>query len=162
MAQLVLNTPEVRYRRGPATDGSWTIGDVTINNNVKYNYITSNADYAQSINTVTSTDANTDAGQSIIELGEQLYMGDLELKKQRHRRVLAVPPAPGSTTARKIGTYAKTELLKQSYTTEVTGREMFDLLGSNVIDHTTPSTSPWNGETTRSILGADGSGCLLH
>ena len=57
--------------------------------------------------------------------------------------------------SQKIGTYAKTELLKQYYTTEVTGREMFDLLGSNVIDHYTFNISV-DGETTRSILGADG------
>src|SRR5699024_2196949 len=58
VAQLVLNTLKSGTVEA-STDGSWTIGDVTINNNVKYNYITSNADYAQSINTVTSTDANT-------------------------------------------------------------------------------------------------------
>ena len=153
VAQLVLNTLKSGTVEA-STDGSWTIGDVTINNNVKYNYITSNADYAQSINTVTSTDANTDAGQSIIELGEQLYMGDLELKNN-DTDVFGRPARTWEYDSQKIGTYAKTELLKQSYTTEVTGREMFDLLGSNVIDHYTFNISV-DGETTRSILGADG------
>ena len=153
VAQLVLNTLKSGTVEA-TTDGSWTIGDVTINNNVKYNYITSNADYAQSINTVTSTDANTDAGQSIVELGEQLYMGDLELKNN-DTDVFGRPARTWEYDSQKIGTYAKTELLKQSYTTEVTGREMFDLLGSNVIDHYTFNISV-DGETTRSILGADG------
>ena len=149
VAQLVLNTLKSGTVEA-STDGSWTIGDVTINNNVKYNYITSNADYAQSINTVTSTDANTDAGQSIIELGEQLYMGDLELKNN-DTDVFGRPARTWEYDSQKIGTYMKTELLKQEYTAKVTGRDMYDLLGSNVIDNYTFTISV-DGETERSVL----------
>ena len=149
VAQLVLNTLKSGTVEA-STDGSWTIGNVTINNNVKYNYITSNADYAQAINTVTSTDANTDAGQSIIELGEQLYMGDLELKNN-DTDVFGRPARTWEYDSQKIGTYMKTELLKQEYTAKVTGRDMYDLLGSNVIDNYTFTISV-DGETERSVL----------
>ena len=151
VAQLVLNTLKSGTVEA-STDGSWTIGDVTINNNVKYNYITSNADYAQAINTVTSTDANTDAGQSIIELGEQLYMGDLELKNN-DTDVFGRPARTWEYDSQKIGTYMKTELLKQEYTAKVTGRDLYDLLGSNVIDNYTFTISV-DGETERSVLGS--------
>ena len=62
-----------------STDGNWTIGDVTIVNNVQYSYVTSNQTYATAIDDVRSTSNTTDAGRSIVELGEQLYMGDLKL-----------------------------------------------------------------------------------
>ena len=150
VAQLVLNTLESGTVEA-STDGSWTIGNVTINNNVKYNYITSNADYAQAINTVTSTDANTDAGQSIIELGEQLYMGDLELKNN-DTDMFGRPARTWEYDSQKIGTYAKTELLREEYTTKVTGKNLYDLLGSNVINNYTFYISV-DGETERDILG---------
>ena len=149
VAQLVLNTLKSGTVEA-STDGSWTIGNVTINNNVKYNYITSNADYAQAINTVTSTDANTDAGQSIIELGEQLYMGDLELKNN-DTDVFGRPARTWEYDSQKIGTYMKTELLKQEYTAKVTGRDMYDLLGRNVVDTYTFFISV-DGETDRDVL----------
>ena len=133
VAQLVLNT----LRSGTvqaSTDGSWTIGDVTINNNVQYSYITSNADYADAIDDVKSTSNTTDANRYVVELGEQLYQGDLELNDNA-TDVFGRPARTWSYDSKEIGTYAKTELLKQSYTTKVTGRELYDLLGSNVVDN---------------------------
>ena len=132
VAQLVLNT----LRSGTveaSTDGSWTIGDVTINNNVRYSYITSNQDYADAIDDVKSTSNTTDANRYVVELGEQLYQGDLELNDNA-TDVFGRPARTWSYDSKEIGTYAKTELLKQSYTTKVTGRELYDLLGSNVVD----------------------------
>ena len=132
VAQLVLNT----LRSGTveaSTDGSWTIGDVTINNNVRYSYITSNQDYADAIDDVKSTSNTTDANRFVVELGEQLYQGDLELNDNT-TDVFGRPARTWSYDSKEIGTYAKTELLKQSYTTKVTGRDLYDLLGSNVVD----------------------------
>ena len=48
VAQLVLNTLEAGTVTA-STDGSWSIGDVTIANNVTYNYVTSNQTYATAI-----------------------------------------------------------------------------------------------------------------
>ena len=78
VAQLVLNTLKA-YTVEASTDGSWSIGDVTINNNVTYSYIISNQTYATAIDDARSTSNNSDAQRSIVELGEQLYMGDLKL-----------------------------------------------------------------------------------
>ena len=99
VAQLVLNTLQSGTVTA-STDGNWTIGDVTITNNVQYSYVTSNQTYATAIDDVRSTSNTTDAGRSIVELGEQLYMGDLKLNDNA-TTTSAVPPAPGAMTARR-------------------------------------------------------------
>ena len=60
VAQLVLNTLKSGTVTA-STDGSWSIGDVTINNNVTYSYVTSNQTYATAIDDVRSTSNTTDA-----------------------------------------------------------------------------------------------------
>ena len=133
VAQLVLNTLKAGTVEA-STDGSWTIGDVTINNNVKYSYITSNQDYAMSIDTVRSTDATTDAGRSIVELGEQLYMGDLQLESDDFD-IFGRPARTWNYDGDEIGTYAKTELLKQTYTTGIEGGEVYNDIGAAAADY---------------------------
>ena len=132
VAQLVLNT----LRSGTveaSTDGNWTIGDVTITNNVQYSYITSNQSYATAIDDARSTSNNSDAQRSIVELGEQLYMGDLKLNDNAIDD-FGRPSRTWNYEGAEVGTYAKSELLKQSYTTGVTGREMYDLLTASTIN----------------------------
>ena len=131
VAQLVLNTLEAGTVEA-STDGSWTIGDVTINNNVKYSYITSNQPYAVAINDDRSTDSTTDAGRSIVELGEQLYMGDLQLNDKTSDD-FERPARTWSYDGAEIGTYMKDELIVATYTDGVTGRELYDLLTSATI-----------------------------
>ena len=131
VAQLVLNTLKSGTVQA-STDGSWTIGNVTVNNNVKYNYVTSNQSYATAIDDARSTSSTTDAGRSIVELGEQLYMGELKLNDNT-TDVFGRPARYWEYDGNEIGTYAKTELLKKSYTTEVTGKDLYDLLGSSTI-----------------------------
>ena len=135
VAQLVLNTLKSGTVQA-STDGSWTIGDVTINNNVTYNYITSNQAYATAIDDARSTSNTTDAGKSIVELGEQLYMGDLKLNDNT-TDVFGRPARYWEYDGKEIGTYAKRELLKQSYTAEVSSKDLYDLLGkSTLADYT--------------------------
>ena len=131
VAQLVLNTLEAGTVEA-STDGSWTIGDVTINNNVKYSYITSNQPYAVAINDDRSTDSTTDAGRSIVELGEQLYMGDLQLNDKTSDD-FERPSRTWTYDGAEIGTYMKDELIVATYTDGVTGRELYDLLTSSTI-----------------------------
>ena len=132
VAQLVLNTLKSGTVEA-STDGSWTIGDVTINTNVSYSYITSNQPYADAISEDQSTSGTTDASRSIVELGEQLYMGDLKLNDEA-TDVFGRPARYWEYGGDEIGTYAKTELLRETYTTEVTGRDLYNLLGSATID----------------------------
>ena len=132
VAQLVLNT----LRAGTvtaSTDGSWSIGDVTINNNVQYSYVTSNQTYATAIDDARSTSNTTDANRSIVELGEQLYMGDLKLNDNAIDD-FGRPSRTWSYDGKEVGTYAKAELLVESYTTAVTGRELYDLLTASTIN----------------------------
>jgi hypothetical protein len=78
-----------------------------------------------------TTDGTTN--QSYIQLGEELYDGDLKLVDDR-TDAFGRPSRQWEYDGKIIGTYAKTELLKTEYTTEVTGRELYDLLGSDVIN----------------------------
>ena len=133
VAQLVLNTLKSGTVTA-STDGSITIGGVTINSNVKYNYVTSNANYATAISRDASTTSTTDAGRSIVELGESLYMGDLKLEEYATDD-FGRPARYWEYDGEEIGTYAKTELLKQSYTAAVTGRNLYDLLGSTIVNN---------------------------
>ena len=152
VAQLVLNTLKSGTVEA-STDGSWTIGDVTINNNVTYSYITSNQTYATAIDDARSTSNNSDAQRSIVELGEQLYMGDLKLNDNT-TDVFGRPARYWEYEGSEIGTYAKRELLKQTYTTEVTGRDLYDLLGRSIIEDKDYSFSiTIDGESEKSVLG---------
>ena len=74
------------------------MGNVTIATDVKYNYVTSNQTYATAIDDARSTSNTTDANRSIVELGEQLYMGDLKLNDHDSDDFMR-PPAPGAMTA---------------------------------------------------------------
>ena len=125
VAQLVLNTLEAGTVTA-STDGSWSIGDIVINNNVTYNYVTSNADYAESIHKVQSTDSNTDAGRSIVELGEQLYQGDLRLREGTTDD-FGRPSRTWSYENSEIGTYADTPDL--TYTAKVEAGDIYKDLG---------------------------------
>ena len=133
VAQLVLNTLKSGTVEA-STDGSWTIGDVTINNNVTYSYITSNQTYATAIDDARSTSNTTDANRSIVELGEQLYMGDLRLNKN-DTDDFGRPSRTWIYEGQDVGTYAKTELREASYTVEVEGGEIYDDIGSTACDY---------------------------
>ena len=150
VAQLVLNT----LRAGTVqaeTNGSLTVGNVTIATDVKYSYVTSNQTYATAIDDARSTSSTTDAGRSIVELGEQLYMGDLKLNDNA-TDVFGRPSRYWEYDGNEIGTYTKTELLRQEYTAKVTGRDLYDLLGKSIIEDYSFDIYV-DGETEESILG---------
>ena len=149
VAQLVLNTLEAGTVQAE-TNGSLTVGNVTIATDVKYNYVTSNQTYATAIDDARSTSSTTDAGRSIVELGEQLYMGDLKLNDNT-TDVFGRPARYWEYDGNEIGTYTKTELLRQEYTTKVTGRDLYDLLGKSIIDDYSFDIYV-DGETAESVL----------
>ena len=70
---------------------------------------------------------------SIVELGEQLYQGDLKLNNNAVDN-FGRPARTWSYDGKEVGTYAKTELLVESYTTGVTGRQVYDLLSAATIN----------------------------
>ena len=133
VAQLVLNTLQSGTVQAES-DGAITVGDITIASGVKYNYITSNQTYAWAIDDATNTnnDGNLVTGR-IVELGEKLYMGDLKLNDNTSDEFMR-PSRTWSYEGKEIGTYAKRELQIASYTTGVTGKEMYNLLSSSTIN----------------------------
>ena len=134
VAQLVLNTLEAGTVQA-STDGSWSIGDVVINNNVTYNYVTSNQTYARAIDDDRTTNNDGDlVSGSIVELGEQLYMGDLKLDKDT-TDVFGRPSRTWSFGGNEIGTYAQKNLMVAEYTTAVTGKELYDAIGKTAFDN---------------------------
>ena len=131
VAQLVLNTLEAGTVTA-STDGSWSIGDVTIVNNVKYDYVTSGQPYATAIDDrETNNDGDLINGY-VVELGEQLYMGDLKLNDHDSDDFMR-PSRTWSYDGAEIGTYVKKDLIVATYTEGVTGRELYDLLTSATI-----------------------------
>ena len=131
VAQLVLNTLEAGTVTA-STDGSWSIGDVTIVNNVKYDYVTSGQPYATAIDDRNTNNDGDLVNGHIVELGEQLYMGDLKLNDKTSDD-FERPSRTWSYDGAEIGTYMKDELIVATYTTGVTGRELYDLLTSATI-----------------------------
>ena len=132
VAQLVLNTLEAGTVQA-STESNWTIGDVTITSGVKYDYITSNQTYARAIDDKRTTNNDGDlVSGSIVELGEQLYMGDLKLN-DNDTDDYGRPARTWSYESQDVGTYAKRELMVESYTDGVTGRDLYNLLGASTI-----------------------------
>ena len=129
LAQLVLNTLE-SGTVSASTSGSITVGGVTIATDVQYNYVTSNAGYAKSISGALSTDANSDAGRPIVELGEDLYQGDLA--KAKDHDAFGRPAAIWAYKDNEIGTYVDDRT--QTWTTKVTERDLYRSAGTAAVN----------------------------
>ena len=126
VAKLVLNTLEAGTVTA-STEGSWSIGNVTIASGVQYNYITSNASYASAIDSDRQTNNDGDLVSGyIVELGEQLYQGDLRLREGTSDD-FGRPSRTWYYENSEIGTYAETPDL--TYTTSVESGEIYSDLG---------------------------------
>ena len=132
VAQLVLNTLEAGTVQA-STDGSLTVGNVTIATGVQYNYVTSNASYASAIDSDRQTNNDGDLVSGyIVELGEQLYQGDLRLREGTMDD-FGRPSRTWIYENSEIGTYADDADL--TYTSGVESGEIYsDLgLGKNIV-----------------------------
>ena len=74
-----------------------------------------------------------DANRSIVELGEKLYNGDLKLDEDT-TDVFGRPARTWSYEGEEIGTFAQKELLAAEFTTAVTGKELYDVVGKTAYD----------------------------
>ena len=131
VAQLVLNTL-TSGKVTPSTSGSITVGGVTIANSVEYNYVTSNAGYARSISDEMSTTDQTDATASIVELGEDLYQGDLA-RDWDALDAFGRPSAIWSYLDNEIGTYVNDRTA--TWTTKVSERDLYRAAGTTAVDN---------------------------
>ena len=101
-----------------------------------------------------TTDGTTN--QSYIQLGEELYDGDLKLYDNR-TDAFGRPSRHWEYDGKGIGTYIKTELLKDEYTTKVTGKMLYELLGKDVVDDYNFSIAI-DGETEKGVLNSVATG----
>ena len=139
VAQLVLNTlksyvVDLKDNTFNIADGSGAI--VITGGNREYIARSSLDAFAQAISAVESkgTSASSVGGYTI-ELGEQLYNGDLELRDNASDD-FERPSRTWIYDGKEIGTFAKEELLKASYTVGVSCRTLYDLLSrANLLDY---------------------------
>ena len=129
VAQLVLNglkSDMVSF----TGDKGVQIGDVTVGYRAEYTPKTSSAAKYNAI-----VGGRTDIapqGQYYIQLGEELYNGDLKLANGSD--MFERPSRVWSYKGSEIGTYAKKELIVESYTAGVSGKDLYSLLSSTIIN----------------------------
>ena len=96
---------------------------------VNYVYVTSSQTYATAISDASATSIGSTNLGAIVELGEQLYKGKLRLDSDE-RDVFGRPARQWDYQGEEIGTYAKKELLRKSYTVKVEGGEVYSDVGA--------------------------------
>ena len=131
VAQLVLNALECGTVE-PETNGSISVGDITIVNDVRYNYVTSGQDYARTIKKTlnTSNDGVYSEG-SIVELGEKLYQGDLT--KASEEDDFGRPATKWEYQAKEIGTFA--DEADYTFTAKVTSKALYNEVDKTAVDN---------------------------
>ena len=132
IAQLVLNGLKanmVSFTGDVGTEA--TIGNTSINIGYRAEYTpktNANSKY-NTIDVGTTNIASDD--RYYVQLGEELYNGDLKLKGDFD--VFGRPARYWEYDGKEIGTYVNYDLMVKEYTTEVTGKDLYDLLGSSTI-----------------------------
>ena len=130
VAQLVLNGLKANMVDFTGDKGI-QIGDVTVGYKAEYTAKTNAAAKYNSI--VGGTTDIASNNQYYVQLGEELYNGDLTLDNGSD--AFGRPARIWEYDGNEIGVYAKVELLQESYTTEVTGKELYNELGSAVLSN---------------------------
>ena len=128
VAQLVLNGLQAKtvYFTG---DKGIQIGDVTVGYRAEY---TPKTGTDKKYNTLVSGKTDiSEQGQYYIQLGEELYEG--QLRKAPDADEFDRPAFTWSYKAQKIGTYVDWSLLVKEYTTAVTGEDLYNTLTSSAI-----------------------------
>ena len=129
-AQMCLNTlksPLVEYSN---KGGSLTVNGATVNigaSNAEYK--TSSTKLAEQ--TIYANKLNSSAGEYIVEFAEQYYP---KLVLSEKFDDFERPCYTWSYDKKDLGTFAKTELLEKTFVGEVTGKDLYDLLGKSVVE----------------------------
>lgn len=129
IAQLVLNGLKANMVTFTGSVGA-TIGDVVIGYVPEYTPITNANKKYDSIDVGTTNIGKDD--QFYVQLGEELYNGDLKL--QDDVDVFGRPARCWEFKGKEVGTYVNTSLLVQEYTTKVTGGTLYDLLTRSTVN----------------------------
>ena len=144
LAQLVLNTLEAGTVEAE-TDGSISVGDITIVNDVQYKFVTSGRDYATAVND--RLDTNNDGSYSsgaIVELGEKLYQGDLT--KEEGYDDFGRPANIWEYQSKEIGTFA--DEADYTFIAKVTSKALYNAIGKTATDNYDWNVS-FNGTTVK-------------
>ena len=128
--------------------GNITVGDISINTSASNaTYVISNV-YDQA----TSIDDTTDNGtQWTVEFAEK-YQPDLRLKGATD--AFGRPAHTWTWKNNEVGTYVNYDELVAEYTTKITGKDLYDLLGKTALEDCDGSIYVYvDGETERDVLG---------
>src|SRR5699024_4784330 len=129
---MVLNTLESGMVEA-SSGSSITVGDIVINNNVEYNYVTSSEKFAEAISDETPASSTSGVAGAIVELGEKLYDGDLmKDDKVGTQDNFGRPGVQWRYKTTDIGTFAKdTEAV---YTAKASKGDLYSLLGNSMVN----------------------------
>ena len=130
VAQLVLNGLKAQMVDFTGDKGI-QIGDVTVGYNAEYTARTNANKKYNSIDTGKTDIAGNN--QYYVQLGEELYNGDLKLADDE-ADVFGRPAHTWSFDGEKIGTYVNYDLMVKEYTTSVSGKELYDVVGKTAFD----------------------------
>ena len=129
VAQLVLNglkSDMVSF----TGDKGIQIGDVTVGYRAEYTSKTSSAAKYNSL--VGGKTDIAQQGQYYIQLGEELYNGKLTMRADTD--AFQRPATTWTYNSNTIGTYVDFDLMVGEYTTSVTGKELYDVVGKTAFD----------------------------
>ncbi len=132
VARMALNALRSEMVTFTGTAGV-TIGDATVGYRAEYTPRTSTEAKYNAIEGRTSDVASdfNHKGQYYVQLGEELYNGDLRLSNTTD--VFERPARYWEYDGKGIGTYYKEELVRAEYTQKVTGRTLYEKLGASVL-----------------------------
>ena len=130
VAQLVLNGLKAQMVDFTGDKGI-QIGDVTVGYNAEYTARTNANKKYNSIDTGKTDIAGNN--QYYIQLGEELYNGNLKLAGNE-ADAFGRPARVWSYNGEEIGTYVNYDLMVKEYTTSVTGKELYDVVGKTAFD----------------------------
>ena len=130
VAQMVLNTLESGMVEA-SSGSSITVGDIVINNNVEYNYVTSSENFAKAISTETPASSTSGTAGAIVELGEKLYDGDLK-KYDNAQDDFGRPGTQWRYKTTDIGTFADDTV--EVYTAKASKGDLYSLLGNAMVN----------------------------
>ena len=129
VAQLVLNgllSDMVDF----TGDKGIQIGDVTVGYRAEYTSKTSSAAKYNSL--VGGKTDIAQQGQYYIQLGEELYNGKLTMRVDTD--AFQRPATTWTYNSDTIGTYVNYDLMVGEYTTSVSGKELYDIVGKTAFD----------------------------
>ncbi|MEY8420221.1 S-layer homology domain-containing protein [Oscillospiraceae bacterium 44-5] len=135
VAQMVLNALQSAVVEPDGNTINLTTPDGTVyTGKVNYVSVTSDKIFASAISTTRATSVGSYNDGWIVELGERLYDGKLELVND-DIDVFGRPARTWKYNGGEVGTYAKKELLVNggTYTATVSGRDLYELLGQTTI-----------------------------